>query len=198
LDSRVIDHTEIGIANDGIRSTENGMIQGILRLKTHFELHLFMTAGQSKVLHDRCVIRQAKGTAYVPDGVRRIAESVCGWNLKDARISKVVVDPIGVGPSATARCAYNVGSLGTVRPYGRSSILDCELKREAAPQAPDASGLPTTENKIDGPRRRIQEGFPAPEWQLIGVFIFACCGTSKVERLRSSTAYWDPARRSPS
>src|ERR1700733_11028841 len=132
------------------------MIQGILRLKTHFELHLFMAAGQSKVLHDRCVIRQAKGTAYVPDGARRIAEGVRGWNLEDLRIRKVVVDPIGVGSSAASRRAGKVGSLGTIRPYGRSSILDCELKREAATQAPDASGLPTTENKIDGPRRRIQ------------------------------------------
>src|ERR1035437_2773033 len=51
-DGRIADHAEVGIADIGVWRTEYGMIEGVLRLQTHFEFQLFVAGGQCEVLQD--------------------------------------------------------------------------------------------------------------------------------------------------
>jgi len=44
-DRRIVDHTEVGVANVGIGRTKNGMIEGIRCLQAQLELHSLVVAG---------------------------------------------------------------------------------------------------------------------------------------------------------
>ena len=72
-DRRIADHAEVRIANIGVRRTEHGVVEGILRLQAQFELHLFVFGDHCEFLQDGQIGAEEEGTAHGSHRPRRIA-----------------------------------------------------------------------------------------------------------------------------
>ena len=115
------DQSELGIADEGVRCSKHGMVEGVLEVETQFQLHSFILAGEAEVLGNGQIGRPEEGRANAGESSRRIAEGVSGRQLEGVGIRKILVNPTGFRSGITSHGANDVGPLLAVRRNWRST-----------------------------------------------------------------------------